>query len=147
MNRLAVPYYGDHVIAKHYHTPPYLTALPEIGYHVLKPRDRFLVLATDGLFDMLSPSQVVRLVGEHMLGKVFLQPLQLPKRDVTLGEVSQMLSHRRCVLIELIWANEISIIIPHAFLSLSIKLQRWIEKKATGQKWGYTFDTKCIRRH
>lgn len=95
LNRLVVPHYGDHVVTKHYYTPPYLTAQPDIGYHVLRPRDRFLVLATDGLFDMLSPSQVVRLVGEHMLGKVFLQPLQLPKRDVTMGEVSKMLAHRR----------------------------------------------------
>lgn len=95
LKQLVVPYYGDHVIAQHYHTPPYLTAQPDIAYHVLRPHDRFVVLATDGLFDMLSPSQVVRLVGEHMLGKVFLQPLQLPKRDVTLGEVSQMLTHRR----------------------------------------------------
>lgn len=95
LNRMVVPYYGEHVVPKNYYTPPYLTAQPDIAYHVLTPRDRFLVLATDGLWDMMSPTQVVRLVGEHMLGKVFLQPLQLPKRDVTLGEVSQMLTHRR----------------------------------------------------
>lgn len=95
LKRLVMPHYGEHVIAPHYHTPPYLTAQPDVMYHVLRPQDRFLVLATDGLFDMMAPSQVVRLVGEHMLGKVFLQPLQLPKRDVTLGEVSQMLTHRR----------------------------------------------------
>lgn len=95
LKRMVAPYYGDHVVTQHYHTPPYLTAQPDIGYHILRPRDRFMVLATDGLFDMLSPSQVVRLVGEHMLGKAFLQPLQLPKRDVTLGEVSKMLTHRR----------------------------------------------------
>jgi pyruvate dehydrogenase phosphatase len=30
------------------HTPPYLTALPEVLYHRLTPNDKFLVLATDG---------------------------------------------------------------------------------------------------
>lgn len=92
---LVVPHYGEHAIPPHYHTPPYLTAEPDITYHTLSPRDRFLVLATDGLWDFMSPMQVGRLVGEHMQGKVFLQPIVLPKRDITLGEISDMLSNRR----------------------------------------------------
>src|SRR5690349_5842679 len=32
-------------------TPPYLTALPEVFYHRLTPNDKFLVLATDGLWE------------------------------------------------------------------------------------------------
>lgn len=95
LRELVVPHYGTQAIPPHYYTPPYLTAEPEISYHTIKPKDRFIVIATDGIWDFMTPTQVVKLVGEHMIGRVFLQPLALPKRDVTLGEVSQMLSQRR----------------------------------------------------
>ncbi|XP_059618436.1 pyruvate dehydrogenase [acetyl-transferring]-phosphatase 1, mitochondrial [Phlebotomus argentipes] len=95
LQSVAAPHYGSGAVPPHYHTPPYLTAQPEIKYHRLEPRDKFLVLATDGLWDVLTPLQVVRLVGEHMNGKTFLQPLELPGRDIRLGELSQMLAHRR----------------------------------------------------
>lgn len=95
LKRVIVPHYGEHVIPPNYFTPPYLTAEPEISYHSITPRDRFLVIATDGIWDFLSPTQVVKLIGEHMLGKIFLQPLALPKRNVSLSEVAQMLSQRR----------------------------------------------------
>lgn len=96
LKNVAVPHYGIQSIPQHYYTPPYLTAEPEISYHVIQPKDRFVVIASDGIWDFMTPTQVVKLVGEHMIGKVFLQPLALPKRDnVTLGEVAQMLSHRR----------------------------------------------------
>ena len=55
--------------ATHYRTPPYLTARPEVSYHRLTPRDKFLVVASDGLWDMLTPMQVVRMVGEYINGK------------------------------------------------------------------------------
>ena len=58
-----------------YKTPPYLTALPEVTSHKLTPRDKFLVLGSDGLWDLMTPMQVIRLVGEHMSGKVTLQNL------------------------------------------------------------------------
>lgn len=95
LKRIVVPHYGEHVIPPNYFTPPYLTAEPEISYHTITPKDRFVVIATDGIWDFLSPQQVVKLVGEHMLGKIFLQPLALPKRNVSLSEVAQMLSQRR----------------------------------------------------
>lgn len=87
--------YGHNVMPPFYLTPPYLTARPEVHHHILTPRDRFMVIASDGLWDMMSPMQVVKLVGEHMSGKAFLQPLTLPKKDVTLGDVAQILSHRK----------------------------------------------------
>lgn len=95
LKTIVEPLLAVKVMAPHYLTPPYLTACPEVTHHILTPRDRFLVLATDGLWDMLSPTQVVKLVGEHMHGKAFLQPLNVPKQDVTLGQISQMLQHRR----------------------------------------------------
>ena len=60
-----------------YKTPPYLTARPEVQYHRLTPRDKFLVIASDGLWDILTPMQVVRLVGEHIKGKSVLEPFEL----------------------------------------------------------------------
>lgn len=49
-------------------TPPYLTAQPEVISQQLTPRDRFLVLASDGVWDRLSADDVVSLVGSHLSG-------------------------------------------------------------------------------
>lgn len=95
LERFVVPQFGENVIPMYYNTPPYLTCRPDITQHQLTHRDRFLVLATDGLWDMLSPMQVVRLVGEHMNGKEFLSPLEVPQGDVNLGELQAMLAHRK----------------------------------------------------
>lgn len=89
------PVLGESVTSPHYKTPPYLTARPEIIKHTLAPKDKFLVIASDGLWDLLSPTQVVRLVGEHMSGRVALGPLTLPTGDVTLNVINQMLHQRR----------------------------------------------------
>ena len=40
-------------------TPPYTTAEPDITHHSLSQGDRFMVLATDGLFQDLTSKQVV----------------------------------------------------------------------------------------
>lgn len=97
LQKYVVPHYGEHVIPQHYLTPPYLTAEPEISYHSISPRDRFLIIATDGIWDFMSPTQAVKLVGEHMIGKIFLQPF-FPKRNLKLSEIAQMLSQRRLVV-------------------------------------------------
>lgn len=96
LHKNVVPFYGEHVIPHYYSTPPYLTAEPEISYHTLSPNDRFLVIASDGLWDFMSPMQAVKLVGEHMVGKIFLQPF-VPKLNLKLGDVAQLLSQRRYV--------------------------------------------------
>lgn len=49
-------------------TPPYLTAEPEVFQYKLEKSDKFIVLATDGLWDMLSNQEVVELVGSFMEG-------------------------------------------------------------------------------
>ena len=71
----------------HLHSPPYLTASPEVYYHKLTANDKFLVLATDGLWEWLDPDTVVRLVHDHNLGTQTLQPYQ-PKGPVTLKQAS-----------------------------------------------------------
>lgn len=45
-------------------TPPYVTARPEVVKHELGERDRFMVLATDGLWESMSNEQVVEFVGK-----------------------------------------------------------------------------------
>jgi pyruvate dehydrogenase phosphatase len=50
-------------------TPPYLTARPEVTYHKLTENDKFLVIATDGLWDELSNEEVIELVGKLLDGK------------------------------------------------------------------------------
>lgn len=78
-----------------YQTPPYLSAKPEIVQRSLTPKDKFIILASDGLWDIISPLQAVRLIGDYISGKAFLQPLKLPKREIKLGEVEQMLDRRK----------------------------------------------------
>ncbi|XP_046669028.1 pyruvate dehydrogenase [acetyl-transferring]-phosphatase 1, mitochondrial [Homalodisca vitripennis] len=95
LQNVVVPKFGEQVLAPNYHTPPYLTARPDIIHHRLTPRDRFLVIASDGLWDLVSPLQVVRLVGEHMSGKVTLSPLRLPRKDMKLDEINDLLLQRR----------------------------------------------------
>lgn len=78
-------------------TPPYLTAKPEVTYHRLRPKDSFIIIGSDGLWDMLTPSQAVRLVGEHMSGKTVLSPYTLPQRkgeDVKLSTIHATLMKR-----------------------------------------------------
>lgn len=87
--------FGEGAMPPNYYTPPYLTARPEVLHHRLTPKDKFLILATDGLWDIVSPLQVVRLVGEHMSGKVTLSPLKLPRRNMRLSDIHDSLQTRR----------------------------------------------------
>lgn len=95
MKKVVVPFLGETAIPPNYHTPPYLTANPEVRYHRLTPRDKFLIIASDGLWDLISPLQAVRLVGEHMSGKVTLSPLRLPRKNMKLSDINEMLLQRK----------------------------------------------------
>lgn len=95
MKQVVMPIFGENAIPPNYHTPPYLTAKPEIKYHRLTPRDKFLIIASDGLWDLISPLQAVRLVGEHMSGKVTLSPLRLPRKNMKLSDINEMLLQRK----------------------------------------------------
>ena len=86
---------GEHACPPNYKTPPYLTARPDITHHRLSPRDKFLVIGSDGLWDMMTPMQVVRLVGEHMSGKTTLSPLQLSDKNIPLKDIADMLKKRQ----------------------------------------------------
>lgn len=58
MTDLVAKKFGEQMIPPNYHTPPYLTARPDVTYHRLTPRDKFLIIASDGLWDCLTPLQV-----------------------------------------------------------------------------------------
>lgn len=82
-------------IPPNYHTPPYLTATPEITYHRLRPQDKFLVLATDGLWETLHRQEVVRIVGEHLTGMHLHQPVNVGGYRVSLGQMHCLLMDRQ----------------------------------------------------
>jgi len=83
-------------VPSHYQTPPYLTAQPEVSRHTLRQRDRFMVIATDGLWDMMSSQEAVDIVGDHMLGKQSRsQSVKGAYELMTLGEIQQILHERQ----------------------------------------------------
>ncbi|KAI9352496.1 phosphatase 2C-like domain-containing protein [Zopfochytrium polystomum] len=62
-------------LPKGYLTPPYVTAKPVVTRHRLDPsRDRFLVLATDGLYDELDSNSVADVVAGFMLANGHVDP-------------------------------------------------------------------------
>ncbi|KAI8921733.1 phosphatase 2C-like domain-containing protein [Entophlyctis helioformis] len=58
------------------YTPPYITAKPDVVHHALTPADGFIVLASDGMFDLMhgkagdpapaSSTQLVRIIGDFL---------------------------------------------------------------------------------
>ncbi|KAG0339281.1 hypothetical protein BG004_006883 [Podila humilis] len=67
---------------KHNISPPYVTAKPVVVHHRIKANDRFLVMATDGLWDKLTSDEVVQLVGELLDGKTGQEELVLDRDDI-----------------------------------------------------------------
>merc|ERR1712096_248324 len=49
-------------------TPPYLTAEPDVFHYKLEGSDKFIVLASDGLWDMLSNEEVIDVVAAYIEG-------------------------------------------------------------------------------
>ena len=70
-------YGGPIVPPSMYKTPPYLTAKPVVTHHHLQAHDKFVILATDGFWDVLSNEQAVRLVA------LFLQHRHTNKNGIT----------------------------------------------------------------
>lgn len=63
------PYYKkSEVIPQFYLTPPYLTVRPEIVKRKLTKNDKFLVLATDGIWETLPPETVVQIIFNYQKG-------------------------------------------------------------------------------
>jgi len=87
----------------HYHTPPYVTAEPVVTTRDLPPAGegrRFLVLATDGLFDRLGSDEVVGLVGQWLDRQT--------RGELGSGTMS------RSQLLKTVVASEDSVVSPHS---------------------------------
>ncbi|XP_069076572.1 pyruvate dehyrogenase phosphatase catalytic subunit 1 isoform X1 [Pleurodeles waltl] len=82
-------------VPPNYHSPPYLTAEPEVIYHKLRPKDKFLVLATDGLWETMHRQDVVKIVGEYLTGVHHQQPIAVGGYKVTLAQMHGLLMERR----------------------------------------------------
>ncbi|GMR51371.1 hypothetical protein PMAYCL1PPCAC_21566, partial [Pristionchus mayeri] len=77
-------------------TPPYLTAMPEVFHHKLTSSDRFLIVASDGLWEWFDADTAVRLVHDHSQGALSLQPYE-PTPNMPLAEVYEQLKARRYI--------------------------------------------------
>lgn len=91
-------YGNDRLVPSNYISPPYLTAKPEVLHHTLTHRDKFLVMASDGLWDMMHPDKVVKLVAGHLHGKQVLVDFALPEEKLSLGDINKMLMKRKAGL-------------------------------------------------
>jgi len=90
---------GNMAVPEDYKTPPYLTVEPDVIAQKLTPKDKFLVIGSDGLWDMMTPMQVIRLVGEHMQGKITLSPLVLNESvDVKFCDLFRVLKQRQSAM-------------------------------------------------
>lgn len=83
---------SEKFVPPNYITPPYLSAKPDIMYHHLTSKDKFLILATDGLWDMLTPLDVVKLAGQHIQGKAYFTSFQMASPNPTIEALEEQLS-------------------------------------------------------
>ncbi|NP_571700.2 pyruvate dehydrogenase [acetyl-transferring]-phosphatase 2, mitochondrial [Danio rerio] len=95
-----------------YLTPPYLEVTPEVTHHRLRPQDRFLILASDGLWDEMSNDEAVRLVAEHLTGVHLQAPVSA--RQLNLGQMHQLLLRRRARATPALDLNAATHLIRHA---------------------------------
>jgi len=91
--------YKNLQIPNNYRTPPYLDAEPEIIHYRLSPKDKFVVIATDGLWDSdgMSEDKVVSLVGRHIDGKQVLHSYW-PPNEANLEDINDTLKKRKANL-------------------------------------------------
>jgi len=94
-NPNVISVYGENLIPQNYFSPPYLTAEPEVKCYSLTPRDKFMVIASDGLWEHLGAQQVVDLVAAHMDERQILTDFVLPRENITLKEVNDTLKVRK----------------------------------------------------
>lgn len=88
--------YKNYTIQNSYRTPPYLDAEPQVVRYRLSPKDRFLVLATDGLWDSdgMTVEKVVSLVGHHSMGQQSLTRYR-PSEGTNLQRINEVLKKRK----------------------------------------------------
>ncbi|KAJ3258961.1 [Pyruvate dehydrogenase [acetyl-transferring]]-phosphatase 1, mitochondrial [Boothiomyces macroporosus] len=55
---------GRTIIPPNYHSPPYVTAKPDVNHYIFDGNDHFMIIACDGLWDDISSSDAVNHIGE-----------------------------------------------------------------------------------
>ena len=73
-------------VLANYYTPPYLTAKPVVTHHRITEGDKFLVLGTDGLWEKLTNSEVVQLVGNLVDSRPMESRVEQPTENETLWQ-------------------------------------------------------------
>ncbi|KAL7056498.1 hypothetical protein AAHC03_020721 [Spirometra sp. Aus1] len=63
------PWAGLPALPSPYSSPPYLTAKPDVKTVRLKPSDRYLVMATDGLWDVVTPESAAATLSSLQKGQ------------------------------------------------------------------------------
>uniref|UniRef100_A0A3Q2Z0M5 Si:ch211-15p9.2 n=1 Tax=Hippocampus comes TaxID=109280 RepID=A0A3Q2Z0M5_HIPCM len=71
----------------HYLTPPYLSAEPEVTRRRILPSDKFVVLASDGLWELMHRHTAVQRLAEHLKGNTLA--------GTTLADLRRLLLERR----------------------------------------------------
>ena len=132
LKEFTVPVYGHGVVPSHYISPPYVTAQPEIIHRRLNYKDKFLVLATDGLWDLLSPQKVVQLIGNHLNGQQSYDPYLLPDdKSMKLREVFEDLTKRRVsISLQPVDHNSATHLIRYALGNDHIQLSNYLRADA-----------------
>ncbi len=88
--------YARNIIPPNYYTPPYLSCKPQVTYHRLTQKDKFLVMATDGLWEQIENDKVVRLVADYLEGKNTQDNYRVSRTSgLKLGSINKQLTKRK----------------------------------------------------
>lgn len=55
-------------------SPPYVSTQPSLNVHTISPRDHFVIVGSDGLFDFFSNNEAVELVHSYILSHPYGDP-------------------------------------------------------------------------
>uniref|UniRef100_A0A3Q3E0S6 Si:ch211-15p9.2 n=1 Tax=Hippocampus comes TaxID=109280 RepID=A0A3Q3E0S6_HIPCM len=78
----------------HYLTPPYLSAEPEVTRRRILPSDKFVVLASDGLWELMHRHTAVQRLAEHLKDLREQKPI-IASAGTTLADLRRLLLERR----------------------------------------------------
>jgi len=87
---------ASNFVPANYFTPPYLSANPDVVHHRLTAEDKFMIIASDGLWETMNNERAVEIVGDHMLGKESRNRSVQDKYSLlSFGEIAHILNERQ----------------------------------------------------
>ncbi|XP_077384906.1 pyruvate dehydrogenase [acetyl-transferring]-phosphatase 1, mitochondrial-like isoform X2 [Festucalex cinctus] len=86
---------GTRALPPHYLTPPYLSAEPEVTHRRILPCDKFVVLASDGLWELMHRHTAVQRLAEHLKGLREQKCRHIPSTGTTLADLRRLLKERK----------------------------------------------------